>query len=186
MPAQQFAVINSGQGLLMWSTSAEAISGGPSWLSVSPPAGSSDASNPSAPLAEVRVNPAGLAPGNYYGQIRVTAPDATNRVQILTVALSVLPPEQRVEPVVLPTGLIFIAPLGATPPAAQDVIASNVGRSEITFTTEASSSDGQVWFTHTPATSVVLTAPSPTSRTPSFPCAGATSTPLLIIDPSYE
>jgi hypothetical protein len=33
----------------------------------------------------------------------------------------------------------------------------------------------------TPATSVVETAPRPTSRTPSFPSAGAMSTPLLAI-----
>lgn len=155
VPAQQFAVINSGQGLLMWTASAEALSGGPAWLSVSPPAGTSDASSRSAPIAEVRVNPAGLAPGNYHGQIRVSAPDATNRSQVLSVALSVLPPEQRVEPVVLPTGLIFIAVIGGPSPSAQEVIVSNVGRNDITFTTEASSSDGQVWFTYEPATSVV-------------------------------
>ena len=95
VPAQQFAVINSGQGLLMWTASAEALSSGPSWLSVSPPAGTSDASSRSAPIAEVRVNPAGLAPGNYHGQIRVSAPDATNRSQVLSVALSVLPPETK-------------------------------------------------------------------------------------------
>src|SRR5437588_5555492 len=35
----------------------------------------------------------------------------------------------------------------------------------------------------TPAMKVVLTAPSPTSSTPSFPCAGAISTPFLFSKP---
>src|SRR5438270_3710691 len=35
----------------------------------------------------------------------------------------------------------------------------------------------------TPAMKVVLTAPSPTSSTPSFPCAGATSKPFLFSEP---
>jgi uncharacterized protein (TIGR03437 family) len=170
VPAQQFGVVNSGQGLMTWSVAADAISGGPAWLSVSTPAGSTDAANPSAPLVDVRVQPAGLAPGSYYGQIKVTAPDASNAIQTLTVALTVLPPEQAAPPVVLPTGLIFLAENGQPAPAAQEIVLSNIARADLTFTTEVSSSDGQVWATVTPTTGIVTSGSS--TRVSVRPVAG--------------
>jgi hypothetical protein len=44
------------------------------------------------PLVEVGVKPAGLEPGDYYGQVRITSATAGNSPQYVTVVLTVLPP----------------------------------------------------------------------------------------------
>jgi uncharacterized protein (TIGR03437 family) len=85
--SQTFAVGNSGAGSMAWASSASTTSGG-GWLSVSPASGSSAAGQTGATVT-VTVNPTGLAAGDYYGSIQVTAASATNPVASVTVHLAV-------------------------------------------------------------------------------------------------
>ena len=73
-PQQTFGVLNIGQGVMAWSTDVL----GANWLQLSPATGASDASSLDVPLVEAAVNAADLAPGEYYGQIRVSAASADN------------------------------------------------------------------------------------------------------------
>ena len=66
VPPQTFGVLNVGAGIIRWTVTASTLSGGPTWLSVSPNQGNTETGT-AAPLVEVRVNPAGLAAGAYYG-----------------------------------------------------------------------------------------------------------------------
>jgi uncharacterized protein (TIGR03437 family) len=85
--SQTFTVANTGAGTLGWAAAANTISSG-SWLSVSPSTGASAAGQP-GPTVKVTVTPAGLATGDYYGQVQVTSSTASNPVLVVTVRLTV-------------------------------------------------------------------------------------------------
>jgi len=89
VPSQRVAIVNGGQGGMAWSVSSATVSGG-GWLSAAPSSGRSVA-GAVAPAIEVSVNPAGLAPGDYYGQVQVSSSDAPNSPQPVTVVLNILP-----------------------------------------------------------------------------------------------
>ena len=108
---------------MAWTAAASAIAPGPVWLSVSPASGSSVAGSP-PPSVELRVNTAGLPAGEYYGQVVVTAPDADDSPQIVSVVLAVLPAGTNLPPVVQPTGLVFTGVAGQSPPASQSLLSS--------------------------------------------------------------
>jgi uncharacterized protein (TIGR03437 family) len=74
-------------GKMNWAAIAGTTSGG-SWLSVSPSSGSSVAGQVGVKLT-VTVQAAGLASGDYYGEIQVTSPNASNSVEAITVRLTV-------------------------------------------------------------------------------------------------
>jgi len=77
---QTFVVTNGGAGTLNWAAAATTTSGG-AWLSVSPASGSIAAGQAGATVT-VTAKPAGLAAGDYYGQIQVTSPNAASQVLI--------------------------------------------------------------------------------------------------------
>jgi uncharacterized protein (TIGR03437 family) len=86
--AQVFSVSSHGLGTLRWTAQAQVLSpAGSNWLSVSPAAGTAP-SSPGAAVS-VSVNPTGLPPGQYYGSISVSSPNAVNSPQSLTVVLNV-------------------------------------------------------------------------------------------------
>jgi uncharacterized protein (TIGR03437 family) len=148
IPSQSIGVLNTGQNAMNWTASAVTPAGVPNWLSAQPASGVSTASAP-APILNVGVNPAGLAPGVYYGQVKVSSNNAENSIQFATVVLQLLPPQATPDPIVLPTGLIFI---GTDP---QGVTVTNTRTTNISFTASASSSDPVVWFSATPSSGVV-------------------------------
>src|SRR5262249_7865615 len=74
-PPEAFAVLNTGQDLMDWNASVEV---GAPWLSISPASGVTDAASLSVPFVQVKVNPAGLKKGSYYGRIVVNAAKAVN------------------------------------------------------------------------------------------------------------
>ncbi len=155
VPPQTFGILNIGQGVMNWTVGATTLSGATNWLTVSPGSGSTDASSLTVPLVEVDVNQAGLTPGNYYGQIQVSAPGADNTPQTVSVVLNVLPAGTDPGPLIRPTGLIFTARSGANP-ASQDVLVSNLTASPISFISGRLSDRPGNLFQHQPVESPVL------------------------------
>jgi uncharacterized protein (TIGR03437 family) len=119
---QSFGILNTGQGSMNWSASANTLSGG-NWLQISPTSGSVAQPFLDVSTVNVAIDPTGLAAGNYYGRIQVTAA-AVNSPQLLTVILTVLPPGSTPGPEVRPSGLIFTGIAGASP-GSQDVQLGN-------------------------------------------------------------
>ncbi|HYL74523.1 MAG TPA: hypothetical protein VEU96_09980 [Bryobacteraceae bacterium] len=134
VPSQWFGVINPGTGVLNWTVSTSTLSGGASWLSASPGSGASDPSQ-TAPQVQVSVNAANLAPGNYFGQVRIDAPGAANTPQVVTVFLEVLAAGSDPGAVVQPVELVFPATPGNGAPGAQAFLVYNIGASGKSFTT---------------------------------------------------
>jgi uncharacterized protein (TIGR03437 family) len=152
---QSFGVLNLGPGVMTWTVRASTLSGGSQWLSASPLSGSSDGASLEVPLVDVGIDASGLSPGEYYGQIEVSAPGAENSPQLVSVVLNVLPRGSNPGPVVRPTGLIFTASAD-TAPSSQNVLVANPGGSPISFASSRLTFDGQNWFLHAPANATVL------------------------------
>jgi uncharacterized protein (TIGR03437 family) len=126
VPPQTFSVRNIGSGVVKWTAAPSTLPAGLSWLQVSPAGGASDAAAP-APVLTVTVNPAGLAPGAYYGLVTVSAPaPVVNSPQVLTAFLQVLPARTDVGAVVGPGSLIFTAAPGPQSPSSQTVSVYNI------------------------------------------------------------
>ncbi len=159
VPGQTFGVLNLGQGQMSWTARATTISGGASWLQITPGSGSTDAASLSVPLVEVDVNQAGLAPGNYYGQVQISAGAADNTPQVVTVALNVLPPGSDPGPLIRPTGLIFTTAAGVNP-GSQNVLVSNLSAGASSFISGRLSDPPGSLFQHQPTqASVAPNAP---------------------------
>ncbi len=121
-PPQTFGVLNLGSGTLNWTVQTSTLQGG-NWLIATPPGGSSTSADLNgAPLVSVSVNPAGLAPGVYYGLVKVISGGAANTPQEVVAVLQVLPPRSDLAPIVQPTSLIFTAPAGVSSPSSQNVL----------------------------------------------------------------
>ncbi len=111
LPSQSISVSEAGVNGLTYSVSAQTLSGG-SWLTATP---SSGTANPSAPSAvNVSVNSSGLAAGDYYGLVQFSSKGAGNTPQAAEVALRVLPSTSSPEPLVSPTGVVFVVGPGST------------------------------------------------------------------------
>ncbi len=153
--SQNFGVLNIGSGVMNWTTRATTLSGGAGWLIVNPASGSTDASSLSVPLVDVAIDAAGLAPGDYYGQIEVASTTAENSPQIVSVVLNVLAAGANPGPVVRPTGLIFTAFAGGDSPGAQSVLVANVTAAPTTFASGRLTLDRADWFLHAPTDATV-------------------------------
>ncbi|MBK5291277.1 MAG: hypothetical protein JJE04_06340, partial [Acidobacteriia bacterium] len=145
MPEQSFVVFNGGAGVLDWTAAASTLSGGSGWLSITPAAGTSTATSASA--AAVRINPAGLAPGDYYGQIEVRSNGVANSPQTVSVLLNILPQTVRLQPEASPTGLIFLAREGGANPALQSVRLTSFDAQPVPFSTSIFLENGKDWLT---------------------------------------
>jgi uncharacterized protein (TIGR03437 family) len=145
---QTFGVLNAGQGAMRWSATASTLSGGP-WLQISPSSGTVTQPMIDVSTLSVSVDTTGLAPGDYYGQIKFAAP-ALNSPQLLTVILSVLPTGTVLAPEVSPSSLVFTSTAGISP-ASQDVLLGNATPLANSYT---SSSTG-AGFSYLPAAATV-------------------------------
>jgi len=83
----------------------------------------------------VSVNAANLAPGNYFGQVRIDAPGAANTPQVVTVFLEVLAAGSDPGAVVQPAELVFSAAPGNGAPGAQSFLVYNIGATAKSFNT---------------------------------------------------
>jgi uncharacterized protein (TIGR03437 family) len=147
-----FRFFNATSRALNFTVATSTLSGG-SWLNASPGNGSINPDQPAS--VNVSVNPAGLSPGDYYGQVRIDAPGAPNSPEFLTVVLNVSPPGTNPGPVVEPTGLVFVGLIGATTPAAQSVRITNLTNHSSSFTVVGTSTSGPNWFTISPASGTI-------------------------------
>lgn len=121
---------------------------GESWLNVFPGATTANATTPVT--AEIEANPAGLAPGTYFGRVDVSAPGAINAPQSVDVALTVLPVSNNSAPVVSPVTMTFVANGNGTP-AAQTIQISNLADQQLSFAGTAFTNDGANWLTLSPS-----------------------------------
>ena len=148
VPPQSVAVLNTGQASMVWTASPSTLSGGVSWLSVTPDSGASNPDFP-PPAVVVRVNHAGLASGEYYGLVSISAPGANNTPQIVSVVLNVLPAGSQPGAVVQPSGLIFTGAAGSSP-GSQTVTITNISAAPSSYASGRLTLDGGAWFTHLP------------------------------------
>jgi uncharacterized protein (TIGR03437 family) len=143
-PPQTISVLNTGSGSLSWTQKTSTLSGGAAWLSASPASGTSAAG--ALPAVQVAVNPAGLAAGDYYGQIQISADGVSNSPQTVSVVLTVAPATTSADPVVQPTGLIFVGAAGGANPAAKTFTMTNLTSKAVTYTTAAFFDTGKDWY----------------------------------------
>ncbi len=153
-PPQSFNVINNGQGSMNWTATASLIGGGPNWITLTPDRGVSVAGS-TAPSVEVRVNPAGLATGDYYALVQVSAPGVPNSPQFVTVVLNVVEAAAAAGASVQPTGLIFLGTEGGAAPASQSVQVSNLTGRELSFRSTISFGGGRGWLTYSPTSGAI-------------------------------
>lgn len=160
VPPQSFGVYNTGTGLMSWSVSTSTVTGG-AWLQATPTSGSSDASLNTIPRVTVSVNPAGLAPGRYYGLVRVTSATAANSPQVVTATLEILPPGQDPGAVVQPAQLNFFFPsnfnqgTGNGRPASQTLQIYNLSAKSSNFVAQSAFVNGVNQIALAPYTSTV-------------------------------
>ena len=146
-PPQTFAVLNAGGGSFNWTAKATPVGGGPSWLSITPQAGTSTAGAP-APSVIVTANPQALpGPGVYYGIVRVSSTGSSNAPQEVEVVLNYLGGGSAPGAVVSRSGLVFVAPAGASSPSSQNITITNLNSASLGVTPSASTFDGSPWLT---------------------------------------
>lgn len=133
--AQEFGVLNAGQGTMSWSAAASTLSGG-NWLRITPASGTVERPFVDASRVSVSVDASGLAAGEYHGRIQVEAA-AANTPQVLSVILHVLPPGSTPGPEIHPTSLIFTGVAGLSP-GSRDVLIGNPGRTPVSYTSGSS------------------------------------------------
>jgi len=150
--AQAFGVLNEGSGTLNFSVTPTTLSGA-GWLRAVPR--TTAVERPLLDVAEVdvAVDHRGLAPGEYYGQIRVTSAGAPAAPAVVVV-LRVLPGGSNLGPDVIPSGLIFSGSPGASP-ASQEVFVSNPLNRNISFASGSVTFDGTPWLRHLPTNAQV-------------------------------
>jgi uncharacterized protein (TIGR03437 family) len=159
VPPQSFGVLNIGQGVMNWTVSTSTLVGG-DWLQVLQDRGSTDAASDTVPLVAVRVDPSGLDPGGYYGLVRVDAPGAANRSQVITVFLEVQPSEQDPGPRVEPSELVFTGVAGANP-SSKDLLVYNIAAGIKSFHAVANTENGGEWYVDLPSdATLALDAPT--------------------------
>lgn len=152
VPAQQFSVLNTGQGQMKWSIT---VPMGAQWLAVTPEGGVSDQADPQR--IQVQVKPDGVAPGTYYGLLRVDAESADGSPQYLSVVLNAAQPGSITSPILVePTGLIFTGTAGGTSPGSQQVTLNNISANPIAFGSGTATVDGANWVVNSPTTDSVI------------------------------
>lgn len=92
LPAQTLTVSSLGQGTMSWTVEPQTIPANQSWLKVTPgPPPASGQSTPGAPgQVTIAVDQKDLLPGQYYGTVRINAPNAANNPQSISVLLNVV------------------------------------------------------------------------------------------------
>jgi len=124
-PRQRFQVLANGQNGFFWETMTSTLSGGP-WLRVDPPSNSSQPGAPSG--TEIEVDPSGLAPDLYFGEVEVRAA-VDNSPRLVSVVLQVLSPAAVPPPGIEPGGLVFTStPAGPLPPV-KPILVRNLSNS---------------------------------------------------------
>ncbi|MBZ5608094.1 MAG: hypothetical protein LAP38_07550 [Acidobacteriia bacterium] len=156
-PPQFFNILNTGRGQMRWTAQASTLSGG-GWLSAFPGSGVSDADSPLVPAVRLDVNPLSLDAGTYSGTVQVSAPDADNTPQSVSVFLNVLKPGSKIGPIVQPSAIIFTAVAGGESPGSQTVLVQSLSTTPVTFRSVSATADSQNWITTLPPDGTVTAA----------------------------
>jgi sugar lactone lactonase YvrE len=119
---QVIGILNSGTGAMPWTAAVPSPPVGAAWLHISAAQGVVNRPMLDVSPLTVQVDPTGLAPGDYYGQVQIAAA-AANSPQPVTVHLVVLPPGSSSGQQVYPDSLIFTGVVGSSP-GSQDVAVS--------------------------------------------------------------
>ena len=151
---RNFLVLNSGSGSVNWQ--AEVIAGA-DWLSIGMAVARGSATLRNAGRLSVSAIPGDLAPGTYYGLIRVSDPLALNSPQYLTAVLSVASANEVAEPDPSPQGLFFVGDSGQPPPPIQPIRLFVSSNDPVPYQTSVSTVDGANWLKAEPATGFTST-----------------------------
>lgn len=152
---QTFGILNTGQGQMNWTATANTLPAGAGWLSINQNSGTVATPFIDVSSVTVTVNPAGLTAGDYYGQIVVTVPGADNSPQTISIILNVFPAGTPPPPEVQPTGLIFIGGSGASP-GSQSILIANRTANALSFASGLTTLPiGGNWLQYLPASATV-------------------------------
>jgi uncharacterized protein (TIGR03437 family) len=154
VPAGNFAVNNIGKGTMNFTVSTQTLSGGQQWLAATPTSGTAVSGETPVPIT-VKVSQTGLAPGFYFGLVRVDAPGAANTPHVVSVALQVLPAGEDPGPVIEPSVIIFTAEEGAPPPGSRNLFVYNVSGTPQTYASSVTASDPNDQFSFIPGNSTL-------------------------------
>jgi uncharacterized protein (TIGR03437 family) len=130
---QTFSVINIGSGIVHWTVTKSTLTGNPDWLQVGTNSGSTDASASTVPSITVSANPSILAPGKYYGLVRVESAEADNSPQVVTIFLQVLAAGSAIGVDAEPAELLFVTQANSGSPGSQDLLLYNVAADSKSF-----------------------------------------------------
>ncbi len=134
--AETVMLRNIGGGSVNWTAHSSAT-----WLAAAPASGTL-AGGAQAPLS-ISANPAGLVAGDYFGSIDITAPNAVNSPQTVTVVLHVSGAFGVVA--VAPAALLLTDNLGSSP-----VSIYNPSTSSLSFMAAAFTADAKSWLSVSP------------------------------------
>ena len=126
--ARSIHALSTGANGYFWEATTTTTGARP-FVSVNP---TSNASRPGVPAGtDVRVDPEGLAPDFYFGDVRVSSSNADNSPRLVSAVLQVLPPQAN-PPVEIPfAGLVLIAPAGGATTTSQGLSVRNISRNSI-------------------------------------------------------
>jgi uncharacterized protein (TIGR03437 family) len=155
---QSIGILNTGSGSMTWTATAQTVSGS-GWLSLSATTGTVNHPFLDVSFVDVIVNAQALAPGQYFGNVQVTAPGASNSPQAVVVVLNVLPAGSNPGPQLRPTGLVFTGIAGTENPGSQTVTIANVTSTPIVYgsspTYVSAVNNAANWVTYLPANATV-------------------------------
>ncbi|HWP84460.1 MAG TPA: hypothetical protein VNN17_04685 [Terriglobia bacterium] len=147
-PPQSFRIFSRSPGTLNWVIEGADPGGFPGWISISPLAGT--ASNTAGSTVTISVNPAGLTAGSannvYNSLVKVSAPNASNSPQYISVSFHVVRPTAAPVPLLTGYGLVFHATQGAASPPPQSCGLSNTGGGNVTATVLPATFSGGNWL----------------------------------------
>ncbi|MCX6621922.1 MAG: hypothetical protein NTY38_12785, partial [Acidobacteria bacterium] len=149
-PPQLVDIGIQGAGKASWMAQPVTESG-EGWLSFGP--GSGTSSQESSTPASVLVDAAQLEPGEYHGSVIVFAPGTANLRQTVYVALTVLPSDAALRPVVEPAGLILTQAPHSAELASRTVTV--LAGAALSYASVAVTGDGGSWCGVEPATGTV-------------------------------
>ena len=143
-PSISVAVAVAGAATVKWTASASTLSGG-NWLKVSSPGSSTAAASSDVTVTASPVS--GMAPGQYFGSVQVSAPGVANAPQTITVQLNVVKSGSIGSgPVFSSTGVILVAAQGSTATVSQPITMYNLDAQPLACVGSAHTEDGGSWL----------------------------------------
>ena len=151
---QSIGIFNGGTGSMTWTATVSTLSGS-GWLNVSSTTGTVAQPLVDVSFIDVSVNAQGLAAGQYFGMVQVTAPGASNAPQRVVIVLNVLPVGSNPGPELRPTGLVFTAVAGGANSGSQIVTIANTTSTPVVYGSGVTYVNGSGWISYQPTNASV-------------------------------